>query len=138
MATHAAASFKVCGTLLLLLLANAPLITTFTKKKLTKHYNTNTSQIQLTSTTCAAESFKVCGTLLFPPLGKFTLYHRHKKRTRQIQNKSNTILLESTNHSVPPIVNTKSCNEAKSKGIPSQFALWDCNLDHTTTAAECK
>ena len=37
MATHAAESFKVCGTLLPLLLANAPLIMTFTKMRLTKH-----------------------------------------------------------------------------------------------------
>ena len=37
MATHSAESFKVCGTLLPLLLANAPLIMTFTKMRLTKH-----------------------------------------------------------------------------------------------------
>ena len=40
MATHAAESFKVCGTLLPLLLANAPMIMTFTEMRLTKHkYN---------------------------------------------------------------------------------------------------
>ena len=40
MATHAAESFKVCGTLLPLLLANAPMIMKFTEMRLTKHkYN---------------------------------------------------------------------------------------------------
>ena len=40
MATHAAESFNVCGTLLPLLLANAPMIMTFTEMRLTKHkYN---------------------------------------------------------------------------------------------------